>query len=66
MWRREIRWKPPDVSVEHIESVFVVEEEQDEQDTSVKWSGNQGLPTTRRYIPEDRTLHNRRSENLKS
>jgi hypothetical protein len=42
--------------------------EHTEQDASMKADAKQSgfQQTTRRYIPEDRTLHNNRCENLKT
>jgi hypothetical protein len=57
--------------MERVASIFRVEEKA-KQETTLKAAGEQISasyliqPTTRRYIPENRTLLNHRCENLKS
>jgi hypothetical protein len=58
MWRHTVCWVAPDVSEEHIASIFRVEELVQQAGATQR--------TTRRHIPEDDTLHNHHCENLKS
>jgi hypothetical protein len=54
--------KETDVLVENVSSIFrIVVEDDISFDTSVDFQR-----TTWRYIPEDRSLHNHRCENLRS
>jgi hypothetical protein len=63
--------KSIDVLEEHTASI-IIDEEQAKQETNMKQVPSTAIMsanvewTTRHYIPEDRTFHNHRCENLKS